>query len=255
MVKKRLSDFLRNEAQKSLEPKVESTPSSSETTLSSTGDRNEAEKSLEPEVESASSSPETVLSSTGGDVERSPGADAIEVSAQALEEPWSDAVEVDAVEVDAVETIASTSSLPKSNSHPTKADLQAMVTTLRAELEATQQQEQHFKQQIASLEANLQGQKTLVQQLQKEQEQSQQVKAELEQAKQMILKLSSANSEITKTAPQPPTPTAPPQPQVERRLQLSPLPKRPAEIKPTFYPKMPSESDTRLSDMDIGWVD
>jgi hypothetical protein len=54
MVKKRLSDFLRNEAQKSLEPKVESTPSSSETTLSSTGDRNEAEKSLEPEVESAS---------------------------------------------------------------------------------------------------------------------------------------------------------------------------------------------------------
>jgi ABC-type transporter Mla subunit MlaD len=178
------------------------------------------------------------------------------------------------------------------HSHPTKADLQEMVANLKAELESVRQQEQQLHHKIEQLERKRQAQQTQIQQLQQqledstqladhlakvqqqlqtEQAQSSQVKTELEQAKQMILKLSEANSKPDAIAPAPaPTPTSAPSqraPLQARALPSRPLPSRPAPsrsgaiqpisrpIAPNTIPKMSSETDTRLSDADIGWVD
>ncbi|MBD2092087.1 hypothetical protein H6F67_19755 [Microcoleus sp. FACHB-1515] len=166
------------------------------------------------------------------------------------------------------------------------AELQAELKSRQTEIEQLQnqlqQQADQFKQQLdQAQQADQSAELVQVQQrLAAEQAQTAQLKTELEEAKQLILKLSEANSKpaakapetkaIDRPAPAPQraplqakplpqrggaiAPARPPAPPARPAVQPRPfVPTRP--IAPNNVPMMPSESDTRLSDADIGWVD
>lgn len=167
------------------------------------------------------------------------------------------------------------------------AELQSEAESQQTEIDRLQsqlqQQADEFKQQRNQAQQADQSVELeqVQQQLEAEQAQTAQLKIELEEARQLILKLSEANSK----------PEAKPEAKREEKpadrsataqrapLQAKPLPQRggaiaparsPAPARPAVQPRpsmpirpiapnnvpfMPSESDTRLSDADIGWVD
>lgn len=98
-------------------------------------------------------------------------------------------------------------------SNPTKAELEATVTELKAALEAAKHQEETFadlkaaleesyrkegalQQQISDLQSDLQHQKKSVHKLEKEVEKVDRLQTELEQAKQAAFQLAEANEKL-----------------------------------------------------------
>lgn len=81
---------------------------------------------------------------------------------------------------------------------PTKADLEGTIAQLKTELTAaqkqSQQQETQFAEQLDRLQTEMKRQQSVIDQLQAEVQHSKSLKAELEEARQVILKLSEINS-------------------------------------------------------------
>lgn len=126
---------------------------------------------------------------------------------------------------------------------PTKADLQATVTELRATLKAAQRQETLLEKKVAQLQAELQAQKPIVEKLQADLEQVDQVKVDLEQAKGTILQLSELNAKLS--APESSPPAAAKSAKAEK-LNLVHLP---------HPPTRPEFSSNKGPKADMGWVD
>jgi chromosome segregation ATPase len=116
---------------------------------------------------------------------------------------------------EAVETLPMNTRARPSARHtsPTKADLEATITELRAALEETQHKEETFaelkealeeahrkegalQQQISDLQSELQHQKKSVHKLEKEVEKLEHLKTELEQAKKAAFQLAEANEKL-----------------------------------------------------------
>ena len=260
MVKKRLSDLLREEAQKS----GEAAPEQSENQQTEGTIAPAAEKANEP----AKAAPESEPPEAAQPVE--PEASPEEPSHQRKSSPTK-------VELEGL-----------------VAELKAALAASR---QTTQQQEDALNQQITTLQASLQNQQSLIEQLQTEVQQAQSLKKELEEAKQMILQLSQANAKPTPAAPAVSAPSSyqplalspmkppsaqPAEPELEAsRIKLDQPtgadgklvpgnpPKYQQELRrildhptrPSAVPPMPSdaiqekEQEKKLSDTDMGWVD
>ncbi|HEY9699746.1 MAG TPA: hypothetical protein V6D10_20970 [Trichocoleus sp.] len=263
MVKKRLSDLLREEAQKSGEAASEQSENQqTEGTIAPA-----AEKANEP----AKAAPEAEPPEAAQPVE--PEASPEEPSHQRKSSPTK-------VELEGL-----------------VAELKAALAASR---QTTQQQEDALNQQITTLQASLQDQQSLIEKLQTEVQQAQSLKKELEEAKQMILQLSQANAKPAPAAPAAPavsapssyqpialSPMKPPSAQsAEPELEASRIkldqptgadgklvpgnpPKYQQELRrildhptrPSAVPPMSSdaikekEQEKKLSDTDMGWVD
>lgn len=174
---------------------------------------------------------------------------------------------------------------PLRSASPSKIELEAAVTELKAALaearQAAHAKETVLQEQIATLQSNVQEQRTLIEKLQTDLQQSQQIKAELETAKTVILKLSQLNTQLAPPAPAPtpepaaplapstraPEPKAPPAPLVPQREQRREIQRdvgrdvrrdvRPAP--PRFPVDQPQptveQKEGKISEMDIGWMD
>lgn len=159
---------------------------------------------------------------------------------------------------------------------PTKAELEATIAELRSTLQQTQdaaqQQEATLQQQITHLTSEVASQQVLIEQLQTEVQQVQSLKAQLEEARKVILQLSQVNAQ-----PAPPltassaslgsSPAA--EPELESTQPVRPAPKPTSTsskhqtalrqvlahpTQPGSLPKMSSE-ESKLSETDMGWVD
>ncbi|MBE9179626.1 hypothetical protein IQ268_13745 [Oculatella sp. LEGE 06141] len=177
------------------------------------------------------------------------------------------------------ESTASRSTSSRSKS-PTKAELEAIVTDLQAEIRAAQKERDELHHKLSELQEALETEKALHQKLQAELKKADQLKVELEKARDLILKLSEANAKPA----QPAASSAPPaalslsKPEASKpKSEPSKLPQLTKStsgqvstgqdsqsalrkvlrhpIEPTTLPHMPSEYDTKLSNDDIGWVD
>lgn len=122
----------------------------------------------------------------------------------------------------------------------TKADLETTLKQLKAALQAAEEDNRSWQEQTATLQSDLQEQKTLVEKLQ----------VELNQAKQLILKLTESNS-------------LPPQ-----QENSQPSPKENKSIKPQnlkpqnlslrtirSHSMQVSSPSTEMTNSDIGWFD
>jgi len=108
----------------------------------------------------------------------------IEVASEEVSEP----------EVEVVDDTANNTSAKRST--PTKADLEATVTDLKAELEQARQKEASLQPQIEQLQSELSEQKKLVHQLLLDLEQTETLKTELKQAKQAAMQLAESNNKL-----------------------------------------------------------
>lgn len=131
-------------------------------------------------------------------------------------------------------------------SNPTKADLQATVTELRATLKATQGRESQLEKKVAQLQAELQTQQPMVEKLQADLEQIDQVKADLEQAKETILQLSELNARLS--AQEKSTDSTPPAAKSTKAKDLS-------LVRLPHPPSRPEFSSNKIAKADMGWVD
>ncbi|MEO8893691.1 MAG: hypothetical protein ABI417_19565 [Coleofasciculaceae cyanobacterium] len=137
-----------------------------------------------------------------------------------LEEPVKEATDEPTIKPDLepLETLSMTMPDKPSTKQtiPTKADLEATITELKAALEEASQKPQEspfselkddleeayrkegaLQQQISDLQADLQHYKKSVHKLEKELEKAEQFKTELAQAKQAALQLAEANEKLT----------------------------------------------------------
>ena len=120
---------------------------------------------------------------------------------------------------------------------PTKADLETTLKELKAALQAAEEDNSSWQQQTATLQSDLQEQKTLVEKLQ----------VELNQAKQLILKLTESNS--------PPPQKENPQPSPKENKSIKPqnLSLRTKTI--PYHSMQVSSPSTEMTNSDIGWFD
>ena len=120
---------------------------------------------------------------------------------------------------------------------PTKADLETTLKELKAALQAAEEDNSSWQQQTATLQSDLQEQKTLVEKLQ----------LELSQAKQLILKLTESNS--------PPPQKENPQPSPKENKSIKPqnLSLRTKTI--PYHSMQVSSPSTEMTNSDIGWFD
>ncbi|MBF2072598.1 MAG: hypothetical protein IGS50_02370 [Synechococcales cyanobacterium C42_A2020_086] len=159
---------------------------------------------------------------------------------------------------------------------PTKAELEATIAELRSTLQQTQdaaqQQEATLQQQITHLTSELASQQALIEQLQTEVQQVQSLKAQLEEARKVILQLSQVNAQPApplKASPASPGSSPAAEPELETTQPVRPVPKptsTPSKhqialrqmlahpTQPGSLPKMSSE-ESKLSETDMGWVD
>lgn len=139
----------------------------------------------------------------------------------------------------------------------TKADLEATVKELKAALQASEGDNRSWQQKTATLQSDLQEQKTVVEKLQ----------VELEQAKQVILKLTESNSvppkaenkssQATKTENRSSQAT-----KTENNSTLATKTEN-KSTKPAYLPVKripeysvgPNYASNQITDKDIGWVD
>ena len=139
----------------------------------------------------------------------------------------------------------------------TKADLEATVKELKAALQASEGDNRSWQQKTATLQSDLQEQKTVVEKLQ----------VELEQAKQVILKLTESNSvppkaenkssQATKTENRSSQAT-----KTENNSTLATKTEN-KSTKPAYLPVKripeysvgPNYPSNQITDKDIGWVD
>lgn len=284
MARKRLSDLLREEEQKSGENAAEQTQPSSQPS---------AEEDVQPEAEKAIPATAEVIAAQAEQVDdfvadlRSAAAEPEEPQAEPETKPDPE---------------------PASHHRPTKADLEAIIVQLKGDLESASQttrtQTAALHEQITQLQAQIATQEATIQQLQTEvqqaEKQSGQLKTELESARQMILQLSQINkpAESPKAAPSPKPPSGPreaaplPKPLSSPRAaepELEPtrsdfiipaghMPRSAANARPRLHemalkkvldhpiqpgslPPMsaeakPAEKETvKLTDADVGWMD
>jgi hypothetical protein len=201
MAKKRLSDVLREEAQKTSE----------------SSDVWEPQKQDDRLPEAAAETLETTVETTAIDAEAA-NMEAIDTEASRVPE------DSESEEQSAAEAAKPVSSASHRRASSTKADLESLVAELRTALDdarkTAQATETALQQQVAALQADLQTQQGLTQKLQTDLREFQQLKTELEDAKKMILRLSQVNTK--------PTPAAEPKP-------VSPLPA--AQPKAAAQPK------------------
>ncbi len=282
MVKKRLSDLLREEVQKSGEAASEPTDEQQSSEQQSGEQQSNDQQDQQNEETIA-----PVAEESDGKV--APG------------------------EAKPVASEASTASEEPAHSRknsPTKAELETLVAELKSALETSrqtaQQQEDELKQQITKLQAEIENQQGMLEKLQTEVKQAQSLKKELEEAKQMILQLSQTNAKPASAAPaSTPAPTAASSSRQPIALSpMKPLPAQSAEpeleasrikldrpsglsdtgklsseqtpkyqqelrrildhpVRPGIVPSMPSDDlkekgkdqEKKLSDTDMGWVD
>jgi hypothetical protein len=132
--------------------------------------------------------------------------------------------------------------------------------------------------QVSALKAELEAKDTLIAKLQTEAQQAEQLKAELAEAKQMILKLSEVNAKPLAAIPAAhvappraePKPEPKPEPKAEPRPTLQIESSAAAHsskhetalrkilshpTQPGAPPLMPSESEGKISEIEIGWMD
>lgn len=139
----------------------------------------------------------------------------------------------------------------------TKADLETTVKELKAALQASEADNKSWQQKTATLQSDLQEQKTVVEKLQ----------VELEQAKQVILKLTESNSvppktenkssQVTKTENRSTLATK----TENRSTQATKTENK--STKPAYLPVKripeysvgPNYPSNQITDKDIGWVD
>jgi predicted RNase H-like nuclease (RuvC/YqgF family) len=139
----------------------------------------------------------------------------------------------------------------------TKADLEATVKELKAALQASEGDNRSWQQKTATLQSDLQEQKTVVEKLQ----------VELEQAKQVILKLTESNSVPPKAENRSTLAT-----KTENRSTLATKTENKSTLatktenkstKPAYLPVKripeysvgPNYPSNQITDKDIGWVD
>ena len=139
----------------------------------------------------------------------------------------------------------------------TKADLEATVKELKAALQASEGDNRSWQQKTATLQSDLQEQKTVVEKLQ----------VELEQAKQVILKLTESNSVPPKTENKSTLAT-----KTENRSSQATKTENKSfqatktenkSTKPAYLPVKripeysvgPNYASNQITDKDIGWVD
>jgi hypothetical protein len=165
-------------------------------------------------------------------------------------------------------------------------ELEVTIAELKAHLISVQQtaarRETELQEQVARLQADLQTKQTQISQLQAELDQTHHLKAELEDAKKMILQLSQMNAQPAPPVPSPKKQPAEPEfsttsqpvrsqplsstaPPARESRPAYPLvtrqPERPAIARGSLPamssepPETPSGQSSKLSDMDLGWVD
>ncbi|NJO40374.1 MAG: hypothetical protein HC769_02100 [Cyanobacteria bacterium CRU_2_1] len=194
---------------------------------------------------------------------------------------------VEDAEIETVETVeAVVERIPEGSLvSPTKADLEAAIVDLKVVLETARQtardKENTLLQQIATLQANVQAQQSLIETLKTELQHSSQLKVELEEAKKMILQLSQVNAKpaVPTSNPRPLEVQQAAEPELESAAKPAQLAQRKLEgtgrdrpkshqmelrkilnhpTPPGNLPSMPSEKlseKVKLSDTDMGWVD
>jgi hypothetical protein len=144
----------------------------------------------------------------------------------------------------------------------------------RTESKSEPKADDGMAQQISDLKAELEAKDTLIAKLQTEAQQAEQLKAELAEAKQMILKLSEVNAKPLAAIPT--AHTAPPKAEPKPELKAEPRPTLQIEssaaahnskhetalrkilshpTQPGAPPLMPSESEGKISEIEIGWMD
>jgi myosin heavy subunit len=159
-------------------------------------------------------------------------------------------------------------------------DLETTIATLQSDLQAAQdtahQTESKLKQTIKDLQAELDQKQETIDQLQTDSKQMSQLKSELEDAKKMILQLSQVNAQ-----PAPPRPTPALNRAAEPELESSSTAIKPASAPDRGFPpkqnqialrqildhptrpgKLPAMSSDKISEkaedtdkIDIGWMD
>jgi chromosome segregation ATPase len=178
MARKRLSDLLREEAQKSLpdnQGDATNEPPVKEQKPKSQRDRSSQPT---PAVTADAATDTTTEPSTGA-------ADQSETTSVAELTP------VEAVPAAMVPEAAQVAELTTRIT-----ELEDTIADLQATLRTTQRTETVLREEITQLQASLRDQQELTQQLQKNLEQANRHEAELEQAKQFILKLSEENMQL-----------------------------------------------------------
>lgn len=210
MAKKRLSDLLRDEVNKSAdkagqaaepssepsnEPSNESANQSSNESANQSADQSAkstgAKPAKPPEKLPASSQP-TIDSADSAISEASPETPAEAKTTAPQGEPLRLGVHPSQQnQQDATAEVAAAQSARRNS--PTKAELETTIAELKTQLETAQQQKESFDQQIDHLQAEVKRQQSVIDQLQAEMQQSKSLRAELEEARQVILKLSEIN--------------------------------------------------------------
>jgi hypothetical protein len=168
-----------------------------------------------------------------------------------------------------------------------KVPLDATILDLKAALEsvppkesakdepkAAPQKDDGLQQQISALKAQLEAKDTLIAKLQTEAQQAEQLRSELAEAKQMILKLSEVNAKPLATIPTAhvappkaePKPEAKPEPRPTLQIEPSEAARHSKHetalrkilehpTQPGLPPSMPSESEGKITEIEIGWMD
>jgi hypothetical protein len=148
----------------------------------------------------------------------------------------------------------------------------------KAAPQETSKQDDGLELQLSDLKAQLEAKDTLIAKLQTEAQQAEQLRSELAEAKQMILKLSEVNAKPLATIPT--AHVAPPkaEPKPEPKAEIKPAPRPTLQIEPSeparhskhetalrkilehptqpgLPPSMPSESEGKITEIEIGWMD
>ncbi|MEP0912377.1 hypothetical protein NDI45_15785 [Leptolyngbya sp. GB1-A1] len=218
MVKKRLSDLLRDEVNKSADKAGQAAEPSSEPSNEPSNEpanQSSNESANEPSNESANQSADQSAKSTGAKPAKPP--EKLPASSQPTIDSADSAISKASPETpaeakttapqgeplrlgvhpsqqnqqDATAEVAAAQSARRNS--PTKAELETTIAELKTQLETAQQQKESFDQQIDHLQAEVKRQQSVIDQLQAEMQQSKSLRAELEEARQVILKLSEIN--------------------------------------------------------------
>lgn len=269
MARKRLSDLVREEANKPSENKT------SETEVEQTAS-GQAKPDGKPEASQESQASKTAgrsRSKAKPNQESSQPESPSKPLSEPVSEPISEPIDVQAETVTAEDHQLLEAQTKIQELEGTIAELQAK---LEAAHKTAQQTEAELKQEITELQTKLHHQQTELEQLQTDGKQVNQLKAELEDAKKMILQLSQVNAQ-----PAPPKPTPSLVRAAEPELESS-RPSRPPTHIPSSSPpkqnqialrqildhptrpgKLPAMSSEKLKEprleepekIDIGWMD
>lgn len=269
MARKRLSDLLREEAQKSSDG--DATPGETPAAAGEQGADEQAEGDNQTPDTAVQEKPESSTASSKQQKSQPSNADSnADTESSPSAAPGSDSAH---------------STQPK-RSNLTKAELESKLADVEAILQSTVQEKEVLQQHVDGLQSELDAQKELIATLKNRSEQSDRLKAELDEAKRVILQLSEVNSKLTQAssgAVQPAVQQSEPasskqtkqasssQPSSDQtasrsqpkrsesspgQLSLRQAPPRRSQPSQSYpLPKMPSENDTKLTDADIGWVD